>query len=313
MRSAALLLGTALSLWNVPGKVAADPAPEPSHFRLVFVGPGAWAAIARPGDRASVGNAGFVVGSAAVLVVDTFATEEGARELLAAIRATTPLPIRWVVNTHYHLDHVGGNAVFRREGAVIVAHENVRRWARTENLKWRKQITAADRAILEALVLPDVTQTDRTTLWLGDRSAEVLFRAGHTGGDSIVRVGPGDVVFGGDLVWNATVPNLIDANTAAWLETLDGLARDFPSATIVAGHGEPARALSVRFFRDYLSSLRQTVAAGIEKGLSGQGLVDAALPSLRPRYGAWAWFDDFAASNVSQTEQEMRGTKKYAP
>ena len=120
-------------------------------------------------------------GSTGVLVVDTFATEEGARELLAAIRGATPLPIRWVVNTHYHLDHVGGNAVFRREGAVVVAHENVRRWARTENLKWRKEITASDRAMLDALVLPDVTHTDRVTLSLGDRDAEVLFRPGPHG------------------------------------------------------------------------------------------------------------------------------------
>ena len=298
-----VLAGSAVS-------IAVQPAAP--HFRIVEAGDGCFAAIAAAGDRASVGNAGFVVGSGGVLVVDAFATEEAARDLLAEIRRRSAVPVRWVVNTHYHLDHVGGDAVFRREGAVIVAHENVRRWTRTENLKWRKEITPKDRAMLDALPLPDVTSSSGITLSLGERSARVLFRPGHTGGDLIVRVPGSDVVFGGDLVWNATVPNLIDADTAAWLETLDALVRAYPSATFVPGHGEPGRALAVRFFRDYLSTLRQVVARGIERNLGGTSLADEAVQALKPRYGAWTWFDQFAAANVLQTEQEMRGPKKYA-
>jgi cyclase len=301
-----LLLGLSLCA------VSLDAQDPPSHFRLVPVGTAAFAAIAKEGDRSAVGNAGFVAGSTGVLVVDAFATEEAARELLAEIRKTTALPIRWVVNTHYHYDHLGGDAVFRREGAIVVSHENVRRWTRTENLKWRKEISAADRAMLAALVLPDVTFADGVTLQLGDRTAQVLFRPGHTGGDCIVRVPESDVVFGGDLFWNATVPNTVDANTAAWLDTLDALLRAYPSATFVPGHGEPGRALAVRFFRDYLSLLRQVVARGIERSLGGTSLADEALATLKPRYGAWVWFDQFAAANVLQTEQEMRGTKKTA-
>jgi cyclase len=308
MRSALFVLVAVLA----GGELAAQPAPAPSHFRLVSVGERAFAAIAKEGDRSAVGNAGFVAGSTGVLVVDAFATEEAARELLAEIRKATAAPIRWVVNTHYHYDHLGGDAVFRREGAIVVSHENVRRWTRTENLKWRKEISAADRAMLAALVLPDVTFADGVTLQLGDRTAQVVFRPGHTGGDCIVRVPESDVVFGGDLFWNATVPNTVDANTAAWLETLDGLVRAYPSATFVPGHGEPGRALAVRFFRDYLSTLRQVVARGIERNLGGTSLADEAVQALKPRYGAWTWFDQFAAANALQTEQEMRGTKKTA-
>jgi cyclase len=308
MRSALLIF--ILVLEGFP--LAAQQPPAPSHFRLVSVGEKAFAAIAKEGDRSAVGNAGFVAGSTGVLVVDAFATEEAARELLAEIRKTTAAPVRWVVNTHYHYDHLGGDAVFRREGAVVLSHENVRRWTRTENLKWRKEISAADRAMLAALVLPDVTFTDGVTLQLGDRTAQVLVRPGHTGGDCIVRVSESDVVFGGDLFWNATVPNTVDANTAAWVDTLDALLRAYPSATFVPGHGEPGRALSVRFFRDYLSLLRQAVAKGIERNLGGNSLADEALATLKPRYGAWTWFDQFAAANALQTEQEMRGTKKTA-
>jgi cyclase len=302
-------LAAATRLAAQPGPVA---APGPSHFRIVPVGTGSFAAVAKEGDRSSVGNAGFVVGSTGVLVVDTFATEDAARELLAEIRKATSQPIRWVVNTHYHFDHLGGDAVFRREGAVIVSQENVRRWTRTENLKWRKEISDADRAMRDALVLPDVTFADGVTLQLGGLSAQVLFRAGHTGGDCIVRIPESDVVFGGDLFWNATVPNTVDANTAAWIETLDGLVRAYPSANFVAGHGEPGRALAVRFFRDYLGTLRQVVARDIERKLSGQALGEDAVQTLKPRYGAWTWFEQFAQANALQAEQEMRGTKKTA-
>src|ERR1700730_10892066 len=130
--SAALLLAvTALAVSPM-----APGATGPAHFRLLPVAAGVYAAIAKPGDREAVGNAGFVVGDESVLVVDAFATPAAAQELLGEIRRITKLPIRWVLNTHYHLDHVGGDSVFVRAGACVVAHENARAWVRTENLKW---------------------------------------------------------------------------------------------------------------------------------------------------------------------------------
>ena len=291
---------------------APDPAPAASsHYKIEQVAPGAFAAISVSGDRASVGNAGFVVGSEAVLAVDSSATEEGARELLAEIRKVTPLPVKWLVDTHYHLDHIGGSSVFRDAGAVVVGHANVRKWARTENLKWRKEITAADRAVLDALVLPDVVTEDRITVSLGDRDALLVARPGHTNGDLAVRVG--DVVFTGDLFWKTTVPNTIDAHTEQWIETLDGFLRDAPAAVFVPGHGAVGRALDVRFFRDYLVGLRTVVKREIDAGLTGTALADAVVQTLKPKYGAWTWFGQFASSNAAQTEQELKGTKKYAP
>ena len=308
---AALLLAVSLSA------LAASPTPTaaagPSHFRLVPVAASVYAAIAKPGDRDAVGNAGFVVGDEGVLVVDTFATAAAAEELLAEIRRTTKLPVKWVINSHYHLDHVGGNAVFSRAGASVVAHENVRAWVRTENLKWREEIRPEEKQMLSRLVLPNVTHRQGLTLWLGSRRVEVLFRPGHTGGDSVVRVPDADVVFAGDLFWNSTMPNLIDADTAAWQKTLEDFLDEFPRAAFVPGHGEPGHALDVRFFRDYIFGLRQTVARGLEEGKSGQALVDAVLPLHKARFGGWAWFDQFAARNIMMTEQEMKGTKRYAP
>ncbi len=304
----AALAAFALSL--APALAQDGAAPAPKHFTLVPAGEGVYAAIAKEGDPTALGNAGFVIGSDAVLVVDTFATAAAAEELASEIRRLTPLPVRWVVNTHYHYDHLGGDAVFDAAGAAVVAHENVRAWVRTENLKWRKELTAEDREMLARLVLPDVTYRDALTVWLGDRKVEVFSRPGHTGGDSVVYVPSVKVVFTGDLFWRNTIPNMIDASSEAWVNTLDGFLQTYGSATFVPGHGEVGKALEVRYFRDYLSGLRLGVARSLAEGKSGNDLVDSLLTLQSGRFGTWKWFDAFARRNIEWTEQELKGTKK---
>src|SRR5215467_14990231 len=96
-------------------------------FTIKKIGDGVYAAISPDGSKAG-SNAGFIVGSNGVAVVDTFVGVEPAKELLAEIRKITNLPVRYVINTHYHLDHTGGNAAFSDAGATIVAHRNLRGW-----------------------------------------------------------------------------------------------------------------------------------------------------------------------------------------
>jgi cyclase len=108
--------------------------------------------------------------------------------MLAVIQQQTKLPIRYVINTHYHLDHVAGNQVFVSAGALVLAQQNVRAWERTENLKfYLPNITTQQRTFVETVALPDVTYTHDTTLYLGDhRSLLLRVMAGHTGGDTVV-------------------------------------------------------------------------------------------------------------------------------
>src|SRR5438445_10492628 len=94
------------------------------QFTLKQIAPNVYAAIANPTGSAG-GNAGFVIGDDGVLVIDTFTTADAAQQLLAEVRRLTKLPIKFVVNTHYHLDHVGGNGVFADAGAVVLAQQNV--------------------------------------------------------------------------------------------------------------------------------------------------------------------------------------------
>ncbi len=292
----------------LPGLLtAAEPKP---FFTLHEVGPGVFAAVAVPGSGAG-SNAGFVVGDDGVAVIDTFQAAAAAEALLATIRDHTALPIRFVVDTHYHLDHVAGNGVFQKAGAAIVAQRNVRAWERTENLKWWAPNVPPDKkAWVESLTLPDLVYDQGIDLYLGSRHLEVRVLPGHTGGDSIVVVPDARVVFTGDLFWNATLPNTTDADTGAWVRTDATLLSDHPEATFVPGHGEVGKAADVSAFRDYLEALRADVAAAGEKGLAGDALVSAVHAELAPDHDHWAFYEHFIDQNIAQTAAELAGTKR---
>lgn len=303
------LVALSLACLALPSLLAAAEEPKP-FFTLHEVGPGAFAAVAVPGSGAG-SNAGFVIGDDGVAVVDTFQSADAAKALLAAIRERTRLPVRFAVDTHYHLDHVAGNGVFRDAGAALVAQRNVRAWERTENLKWWAPNVPPDKkAWVESLVLPDLVYDRGIDLYLGSRHLEVRVLPGHTGGDSIVVVPDADVVFTGDLFWNETLPNTTDADTAAWVTTDGTLASEHPKATFVPGHGEVGKAGDVTAFRGYLEALRSDVAAAREKGLAGDALVSAVHGELAPGYEHWAFYDHFIDQNISQTAAELAGTKR---
>src|SRR3954454_7643173 len=105
---------------------AAEPEPVPPPFRLQQVASGVYAAIDL--EARSGANAGFVIGDDGVAVIDSFQYPKAAARLLAEIRRLTPLPVRYLINTHHHIDHVAGNGVFRSAGAVLVAQRNVASW-----------------------------------------------------------------------------------------------------------------------------------------------------------------------------------------
>src|SRR6266849_9118663 len=115
-------------------KTAAAPKAE-DDFQLVKVADGVYAAIAKSGGLAS-GNAGFVIGDDGVLIFDTFFTPAAIEELVAEIQTLTKLPIKYAVNSHYHLDHTGGNQVLAARGVPIVAHDNVMLWQTTKNKRF---------------------------------------------------------------------------------------------------------------------------------------------------------------------------------
>jgi cyclase len=287
--------------------------PQPASslpFTLKPLGRSIYAAIDdAKGDAGA--NAGFVIGDDGVLVVDTFENPEAAKLLLAEIRKLTPFPIKFVVNTHYHLDHVAGNSIFTKEGAVVLAHRNVRTWIHTENLKFfGKDIQPEQKTLVEGLALPTIVYDSDVEVFLGSRRVRVRTFPGHTGGDSVVTIPDAQVAFCGDLFWRNTLPNLIDASTDLWINTLPKIAGEFPQGTFVPGHGDVGNAADVSAFRGYLTDVRAIVAGPVKEGKSGDALVNAVLPQLKEKYGKWDFFDDFAKSDVLDTAAELRGDKK---
>ncbi len=283
---------------------------ENPDFTIKKVGDGIYAAIGSDSGKAG-SNAGFIIGENGVLVVDTFEDVVPAQNLLAEIQKLTRLPVRFVVNTHYHLDHTGGNAVFQKAGATILAQRNLRGWLNTENMKFFGANPKPEaKSRVEALVKPDMVYTDAVDIYLGNRLVQVRYMLGHTGGDSVITVPDANVVFGGDLVWQKHLPNLIDATTDAWVKTLEDLLSHHPSATFISGHGDVATPQDVKDFHDYLVTLREAIAKAQGEGKSGQELMNAVLPQLQDKYGTWGFFKGFSTRNIQQTAAELKGEKK---
>jgi len=290
----------------------AATAQAPLPFVLKQVGPGVYAAIDGPEHKAG-SNAGFVIGDDGVLVVDAFFTQDAAKALVAEIRRLTPKPIRYVVNTHYHADHTGGDQVLRDAGAIIIAHRNVRGWVRTNNINlFGDRITPELKARIEALPLPDLVTDKDLTVWLGSRRVVVSTVLGHTGGDLTISVPDAKVLFAGDMLWRRIAPNLIDGSVKEWTAT-DAAFTRIPDAALtryVPGHGDVADVKDVAEFRTYLLDLKRLVGEGRQAGLKDDALTRNVAPKLRALHPDWTISDRSIAAEVRYMDQELAGTKK---
>jgi len=330
----------ALALATLAGlpKATASPKAE-DDFQLVQVADGVYAAIAKSGGLAS-GNAGFVIGDDGVVIFDTFFTPAAIEELIGEIQKLTNKPIKYAVNSHYHLDHTGGNQVLAARGIPIIAHDNVMQWQTVKNKRFlpapeelqkrkadaekqlsdtpagqpdrraqlERQIRRLDAMMAIKLTNPTKTFSSGTMeLKLGKRKVILATLPGHTGGDVFAFVPDANVVFMGDLGWSKTLPNLVDATVNYWIPTLDKILKDHANAKYVPGHGNVATAAEIRDFRDYLYDLRARVKQGIAGGLT----VDQAKQQLTlpEKYKSFA-FQNFAGPNVEDMYNELKGTRQ---
>ena len=248
-----------------PDRVVASSAattqtaqPSAAPFALKPLGHSVYAAIDdAKGDAGA--NAGFVIGDDGVMIIDTFEHPEAAKQMLAEIRKLTQLPIKFVVNTHYHIDHVAGNSLFQQNGAVVFAQRNVRSWIHTKNLKFfGKDIKAEDRTMVEALGAPDAVYDSGVYVIFWDRDALMFpaFFRGTLGGDSVVFIPDANVVFTGDLFWRNTLPDLINATTSAWIPyTQLGHRRLRRAQLMCQDMAMSGMRMMFRNFRDYLAFL----------------------------------------------------------
>jgi quinoprotein relay system zinc metallohydrolase 2 len=271
----------------------------------VFVHIGAIALMNRDNEGA-IANVGFILGSEAVAVIDTGGSAREGDRLLAAIRLRTAKPIRYVVNTHMHPDHVFGNGAFVDEHPTFVGHGKLPRalaaHAQYYTDSFRRIL--GDELMAGVAVIPPTQLVDgELRLDLGARALVVkAWPTAHTDNDLTVLDESSHVLFAGDLVVVQHIP-VLDGSIRGWLAVMQEMAH-IPAALMAPGHG-PVMADWPRPLEDqrrYLERLMGDVRASIAGGASIATAVQTAAQTERDR---WALFDEYNARNATAAFAEL--------
>ena len=233
------------------------------------------------------GNIGLSIGAdAAFLIDDQFA--ELSPKILAAVKALTDKPLRFVVNTHWHGDHTGGNLPLGEAGVIIVAHDNVRTRMSTE------QFLAAFNSRTPPSppkALPVVTFAETIAFHLNGEDIHVVHvPPAHTDGDAIIHFSKANVLHLGDTFFNGMYP-FIDVSTGGSQEGMVGAANAAlryanDSTMIIPGHGPLATRADLVAYRDMMVQVRDRVAALIKAGKTKEQAVAAKpLADLDAKWG----------------------------
>jgi len=227
------------------------------------------------------GNVAVSAGADGVFIIDD-QLEPLTDQLLAAIRAIDQRPVRFVINTHYHGDHVGGNEALGRAGSVIIAHDNIHRRMSTDQFNhFMGDTTPA----WPADALPVVTFSDKVTLHLnGEPVTAHHVPRGHTDGDSIVHFPQSNVLHMGDIFFNGLYPYIdLDGGGSiqGMIAAVDvGIALADENTQVIPGHGPMSDRAGLIEYRGFLVEARDNVQALIDEGRSLQEAI-AAKPTAK--------------------------------
>jgi len=224
------------------------------------------------------GNVAVAVGDDGVIVIDDMFAQMYGR-IKAAIGAVTSQPVRYVVNTHFHRDHTGGNEAFAKDGAAVVAHENVKRVLASGS---RNGLNCAVTPPVAESALPKLAYNGAMKLPIGGRTAELRHPIDvHTDGDTTIYFADANVLVAGDVVFFGRYPNIdfvyggsIDGMIRGTDELLE-LAKE--DTTIVPGHGPAGSKAMLRDYRVMLGEARGRIAK-----LKSAGRTEEEVVALKP-------------------------------
>jgi len=245
------------------------------NLKPVKVAPGIYAVIGDLGAQTYENdglnnNLGFIVTSDGVLVINTGPSMRVAKALHAAIKNTTPQPVKWAVNVNSQNHQWLGNGYFKSLGTVILAHKEADRVMRDvgETQIAANKTLLKEKAAGTTLAYPDRLVDDKREIKLGDTVVQLLhFGQAHTPGDIVVWLPQQKVVFAGDIVYTERMLVVLPiSHSGNWVQAFDKLAQLDPK-TVIPGHGHPTNLEWARKdTRDYLVYLRNEVRKFIDKG-----------------------------------------------
>jgi quinoprotein relay system zinc metallohydrolase 2 len=303
-----------LVLGLLTGVVAAFSAlaaeAPPGAFGLEEIAPGVFGhqgetAMMSRENLGGIANLGAIVGEEAVAVIDTGGSQREGEAFLAALRNRTTKPIRYVIDTHAHPDHVFGNGAFVAPGVTFVGHRNLPRALATRGEHYLAAFreTMGDALDGVTIVPPTLTVTEVTTLDLGGRELELrAWRTSHSEADLTVLDRKTGTLFAGDLLFVQHVP-VVDGSLLGFLEVADALAA-IRAERVVPGHGPLVspwpKALDDE--RAYLTRLTADLRAAIKKG---ESVKDAAATAGSEEREKWRLFENYNARNATAGFAEL--------
>jgi quinoprotein relay system zinc metallohydrolase 2 len=260
---------------------------------------------ASAGNEDAIANIGFIVGGDTVAVVDPGGSFAEGKALRAAIRLRTDRPIRYVILTHVHPDHIFGAAAFREDHPDFVGHAKLPGALAQRGDYYLRRLRGAlgDAAAGTEVVVPTVLVSDRTELDLGGRRLTLRAHGpAHTDNDLTVFDENTRTFWLADLLFVDRIP-VIDGSILGWLKQLDELAA-IPADRAVPGHGPisvpwPSAAEPER---RYLAAVAHDTRAAIKAGI---GIASAYREVAQSERGHWLLFDDYHPRNVTASYKEL--------
>ena len=221
------------------------------------------------------GNIAVFVGEDGIFMIDDqFAPLT--RKIKAAIKEISDQPIRFVINTHWHFDHTGGNENLGKADVVIVAHENVRKRMSKDNFikAFNKKIPAAPKAALPVIIF-----NDHVSLYLNEQEIQVEHRSNaHTDGDSIIIFKSENVIHMGDIFFNTMYPFIdesSDGSIKGIIDTVNYVLKMVDDETkIIPGHGPLGGKASLENYLDMLVTVRDRMQSLIDRGKSIEQIIE---------------------------------------
>ena len=259
---------------------------------------------ATPTNGGAIANVGFIIGRDAVAVIDPGGSRLDGERLRATVREVTRLPVRYVVMSHVHPDHVFGAAAFEADRPQFVGHVRLTRALAVRGEYYRKrleEILGKDAA--GPVVMPTVLVKDRTEIDLGGRVLALTAHGlAHSDCDLSVLDHMTATLLPADLLFVQRIPSL-DGSLQGWLKEL-GALKDMRARRAVPGHGPssvdwPSGARDLqRYLYTLLRETRRAIAGGLD--------IDTAVQTIaQSERGKWKLFDDYHGHNITQAFKEL--------